>query len=185
MTRTWFTADSHFGHRGILKHCAKTRGRFAFVEEMDVALIDAWNSRVGPHDTVYHLGDVSFHRAEQTAYILYHLRGRIHLIRGNHDRLGDEMVVRRFMTVNDYQKISIDGQKVVLCHYPLLTWDGAHRGSWMLHGHSHGGLRAPMTTRLDVGVDARPSGDLSPWSWEEVQDALVGRVYKSVDHHGE
>lgn len=180
MTRTWFVADTHFGHRGILKHCARTRP-FADIEEMDQAIIDAWNSRVAPHDVVYHLGDVSFHGAERTAYLLYHLRGKIHLVRGNHDRLGDPGVVGRFLDVADYKKVSIDGRKLILCHYPLLTWDGAHRGSWMLHGHSHGSLRAPLTTRLDVGVDTH---DLLPWSWEEVQDALVGREYKITDHHG-
>ncbi|MBL8880695.1 MAG: hypothetical protein JNG88_16400 [Phycisphaerales bacterium] len=50
----WFTADTHFGHANIIKHC---RRPFASVEEMDETLLRNINARVGRSDTLYHLGD--------------------------------------------------------------------------------------------------------------------------------
>ena len=34
--------------------------------------------------------------------------------------------------------IEIGGQKIVLNHYPLKTWEGIDEGSWLLFGHEHG-----------------------------------------------
>ena len=48
------TADHHFGHANIIEY---TNRPFASVEEMDAALIAAWNERVTDYDLVYHLGD--------------------------------------------------------------------------------------------------------------------------------
>lgn len=53
-----------------------------------------------------------------------------------------------------YAELMIDGTMLVLCHYPFRSWNGMHRGSLNLHGHSHGRL-APLKRQFDVGVDAR------------------------------
>jgi calcineurin-like phosphoesterase family protein len=46
---------------------------------------------------------------------------------------------------------------VVMCHYPMVTWNQKPRGSIMLHGHSHGKLddynALSMDLRFDVGID--------------------------------
>ena len=46
---------------------------------------------------------------------------------------------------------------VVMCHYPMVTWNQKPRGSVMLHGHSHGKLddynALSMDLRFDVGID--------------------------------
>ena len=64
MEKIWFTADTHFGHRNVLKHCP---GRSEFggydiddVEAHDRWLMDIWNTTVGKKDTVYIIGDFSF-----------------------------------------------------------------------------------------------------------------------------
>ena len=46
---------------------------------------------------------------------------------------------------------------MVMCHYPMVTWNQKPRGSIMLHGHSHGKLddynaQSP-DLRFDVGID--------------------------------
>ena len=56
-----------------------------------------------------------------------------------------------------------NGQPIVICHYPLASFNGQARGSWMLHGHCHGNLYKseigqPLykTRTLDVGVEKAP-----------------------------
>ena len=56
----YFTADHHFGHANIIRHCARP---FQSVGEMDRALLDNWNARIKPQDTVYILGDLFFRNA--------------------------------------------------------------------------------------------------------------------------
>ena len=50
----WVTSDHHFGHSNIIKFCKRP---FESADDMDQAMIDAWNSVVSPHDVVFHLGD--------------------------------------------------------------------------------------------------------------------------------
>lgn len=54
---TFFTSDTHFGHKNIL---TLGNGRaFNTIEAHDFALIKLWNQKISPEDTIYHLGDVS------------------------------------------------------------------------------------------------------------------------------
>ena len=78
----FFTAGTHFGHANILRYCDQP---FASVEEMDAALIARWNRRVGPEDTVYHLGDVALGLKALWLEYRRQLNGRIEFILGNHD----------------------------------------------------------------------------------------------------
>ena len=58
MPATWFTADTHFGHRHLLGAGGVSHpGPFASMEEHDETLIANWNDVVGARDLVYHLGD--------------------------------------------------------------------------------------------------------------------------------
>ena len=57
-------------------------------------------------------------------------------------------------SVQDYAELTHDGVLLVLCHYPFRSWNGQHRRSINLHGHSHGKLK-PLPRQFDVGVDAR------------------------------
>ena len=143
----FFTADTHFGdHRTINIQ----RRPFATVEEMDALLITNWNAVVGVEDEVWHLGDVA-RRPLDVPSLLGRLNGRKHLLRGNNDP-GGTVGAAGWDSTSDYVELGLDGSQLVLCHYPFRSWNGQHRGSINLHGHSHGRLKA-MPRQYDVGVD--------------------------------
>ena len=164
----FFTSDTHFGdHRVIFMY-----GRpLVTTGEMDEFMIARWNEKVGPGDTVWHLGDFAVRASEQHVDdLLMRLNGRKHLITGNNDA----PAVRKsagWASVAAYAEIEEDGTKLVLCHYAFRTWNGMHKKALNLHGHSHGRL-APMPRQFDVGVDA---WDMRPVTLAEIQASRPAR----------
>jgi len=170
--KTWFTADTHFCHENIIKYCNRP---FRDWKEMDRALISNWNSVVAKEDVVYHLGDFAFGREAKTAWLpmlANELQGKIHLIKGNHDKVTVEHIPFRFESIQDYDEIEVEGQRIVLFHYGLRTWHHDLRGVWHLYGHSHGGL-PPLGKSLDIGVDS--------WSFTPVSFARLKAVMDKRD----
>ena len=183
----FFTADTHFGHANIIKHC---RRPFASVEEMDAALIGRVNAVVGADDWLYHLGDFSFRSGDPGAY-----RARIRcknlvLILGNHDPAFADGTARPefaslFKAVHNLVKVNvqIDGraQLIVLCHYAMRIWDRSHHGAWHLYGHSHGSLSDdPHSLSWDVGVDTNA---FSPLSVPQLAAIMARKRFVPIDHH--
>lgn len=178
--KIWFTSDTHFYHKNILKFCPTTR-RGKDEVEMTELMIQAWNNKVDPKDTVYHLGDVSFGDEEKTRSVLFRLNGHINLIKGNHDKAAlSATCKKRFSDIRDYLRTRIDGQDVVMFHFPIFEWDKMHHGSFHLYGHVHGNSTIEGRA-MDVGIDTRPGADMSPWSWDEVKAILSKREIRS--HH--
>ena len=174
MSELYVTGDTHFHHSRMATHYRP----YESVEQMNEQMVEAWNDLIRPTDVVWHVGDFSFGSAEKVKEVYARLHGEKHLIVGNHDsnavkRLG-------WASVHDLHKLKAEGKRYWLCHYPLLTWPNAHKGTWHLHGHSHGNLQAPISTRMDVGVDA--TGVIA-MPIEEVAAILAQRQYDFVDHH--
>ena len=145
----FFTADTHFGdHRTINIH----KRQFASVSEMNAVLVQRWNEVVGHDDEVWHLGDVA-RRDTEVPSLLKRLHGTKHLIRGNNDAVGT-LQASGWASVQDYAELTVGDHLLVLCHYPFRTWNGQHRRSINLHGHSHGKLKF-LPRQFDVGVDAQ------------------------------
>ena len=163
--RTFFTADTHFGHKGILDMSGRP---FASIEEHDEALIAAWNSVVGPRDEVWHLGDFAMGSTpERCAAVFKRLRGRKCLVRGNHDR--KRTLDLPWHEQHELVSRKIENQRVVMCHYPMRAWVGAFRGSIQLFGHCHGKL--PDTAQsCDVGVDR---WSYAPTTLEQIRERLA------------
>lgn len=165
MTNTWFTADTHYGHKNIIRFSNRP---FSSVEEMNEEMITRFNERVKPGDTVYHLGDFAFLPSHEAKNIKDRLNGDIHLILGNHDKPKNVRGLG-FASVNHLQQIKLEGKTLILCHYAMRVWNKAHYKSLMLYGHSHGNL--PGTDQsLDVGVDC---WDYKPVSLEEILERLA------------
>lgn len=179
--RNFFTSDMHFGHARVIEYCKRP---FPHVDAMNEAIVERWNARVQPRDYVYILGDVALCKPEIALLFLRRLAGQKFLVFGNHDKAQRKDYERSgiFQWCADLRKIKVGEQSIVLCHFPLLTWEKAHHGAWMLHGHCHGSLKPdPRALRLDVGVDCH---DFAPISFDEVSAIMAKRAFKPVDHHG-
>jgi calcineurin-like phosphoesterase family protein len=170
MSKVFFTADTHFGHARAL---TMRKRPFASLEEMDEVLIARWNATVGEDDDVYHLGDFASFESEDVGAYRDRLNGRIHLILGNNDEPG-AIARARFATVGELRELTIDEQRIFLCHYPMRDWPNAWRGAWHLFGHVHGRLdREPPGLSLDVGVD---SHGYAPVAFAAIARTMAGRA---------
>lgn len=181
MTNLFFTSDTHFGHKNIIEYSKRP---FKDVEEMDEMLIKKWNDKVKPQDQIWHLGDFTFHPASKVENILRRLNGHKHYIWGNHDQTFEKntYLLNYFDSVQNYKELRFNGHKLILFHYPIFSWNGAHKGSWHIHGHCHNSVNWANvdTTRIDAGVD---NFNYEPASYEEIADILSKKTYKVVDHH--
>lgn len=132
----FFTSDLHFSHEKIIQH---THRPFKNAEEMNAALIENWNRIVTPDDEVYILGDFTMKGAAAASQILCSLKGKKHLIKGNHDRFTDSphFDPSLFASIQFYKEILYCNTLFILFHYPITEWNGIYRGSVSLHGHQH------------------------------------------------
>jgi calcineurin-like phosphoesterase family protein len=171
--KLFFTADTHFGHEAIIRHCSRP---VADAAEMDDWIVHNWNAVVPKDSVIWHLGDVSFAKPERTAEVLSRLNGRKFLVEGNHDKAA--RLLPFFAEIHKLHQISVDGQKIVMCHFPLQSWNAMHHGSWHFHGHSHGNMKS-FGLRQDVGWDVYKM----PVSFRQLQAEMKLRNIDSHDHH--
>ena len=80
--KKFYISDLHFGHRNVIGFDHRP---FMDVDDMDRCLIQLWNGRVQPEDTVYVLGDFCYKSERAPEWYLRQLRGHKILIIGNHD----------------------------------------------------------------------------------------------------
>ena len=78
----YFTSDLHFGHDKDFIY--KSRG-FNSIEDHDNTIIENWNNIVTEDDDIYVLGDLMLGDKEYGLNCLKRLRGKIHIVVGNHD----------------------------------------------------------------------------------------------------
>lgn len=151
------TSDLHFGHKNIIKYENRP---YETIEQMDKDLIDKWNNVVKENDTIYILGDFSWHKGEQTNEILKQLNGNKILIIGNHDEifLKDKKFDKTlFEEITIYKQIKYNKKVFVLFHYPIAEHNGKMNGYIHLYGHIHS-MNLELEKELgelchNVGVD--------------------------------
>ena len=140
----YYIADLHFFHTAINDHM-DCRG-FGSVEEMNEYMIQKWNAKVRMRDEVIIIGDLSWGNVQETNALLQRLKGKLYLVCGNHDRFvnNKEMNPDRFKWIKHYAELSDNRRKVVLCHYPIMCYNGQYRvdekgepKTYMLYGHVH------------------------------------------------
>lgn len=134
--KNWFIADTHFGHENVIRF---DRRPFENAEEMDQVLIENWNSRVADQDVVYILGDFCYRSGRGPMWYLKRLKGRKHLVIGNHDRalINDPGAMACFESAEKMEFMQEQHGPVCLCHFPIAEWNGFYRNSWHIYGHIH------------------------------------------------
>ncbi len=132
----YYISDTHFGHENVLKFDNRP---FNSVEEMDEMMITQWNAVVKDTDDVYIIGDFIYRSKKPAAWYLKQLKGRKHLIQGNHDYqlLKDEELVKEFESIDKMTYVKDGNYTIVLCHFPIAEWNKYWRGSWHIYGHIH------------------------------------------------
>lgn len=152
------TADTHFGHRGVIRFAGKNGeplrpwGRVdpemseqemqIRVAEMDEGMVERWNAVVGPKDVVEVLGDVVINR--RALPILGRLNGRKKLRMGNHDvftKKWNADYAPYFEDITAYKVLD----DLILSHIPLHPESVKERWLANVHGHLHD--REVMTKR--------------------------------------
>ena len=119
----FYTADLHFGQESLLATGKWKERPFSTLEEMHKDQIKKWNKKVTNGDDVYVLGDVGsrgYHHMHPE--LLAQLKGRKHLVLGNHDDVSDLRVRQQFVEIVQTKKL-IDpchgrNQKLLLTHCP-------------------------------------------------------------------
>ena len=168
----YFTSDLHLGHRNIIRLCNRP---FATIEEMDETLIRNWNAKVTNGDTVYILGDLLFRNEKPAEEYLKQLKGKKHLIIGNHDRDWVKKCNLKdfFESVNNLHFISDGKRQMTLCHYPMMSWPHMTR-CYMVFGHIHGNTDAdywPLIRENDLMLNAGADvNGFAPVTFEEMQE---------------
>lgn len=175
----YFTSDTHAGDSNIIRFAKRP---FSTVDEMNEALIDNWNSVVGPDDEVYHLGDIAFGSKKFVTEFVSRLNGTIHLVMGNHDyrNIWNAKLQHLFADVSMGSSLVWNHHRIHLSHYPFLCWTGRYHSEPQLHGHMHlrqgydGCDRKLMDevascNQYDVGVDLN---NMRPISIEEAWEKL-------------
>lgn len=138
----FFISDTHFGHEAMITKFKLDDGSparsFSSVEEMDELMAQNWCKTVKPSDHIYHLGDVSMHRAKIS--IIKYLPGQKRLILGNHDssHVQDYLAVG-FKKIMSYRRF----ENIIFSHVPIhplgIESNPSKPGRTLfnVHGHTH------------------------------------------------
>jgi len=176
-----------------------TRG-YASSAEHDQGIVQRWNEKATDRTVAFLLGDSVFGYGgeEKLRHLFATLRFKTaYVLAGNHHAgwkqvfescegntldLGDGKSV---VFVPNYLETYVNGQPIVLSHYPLASWNGQGKGAWMVHSHCHGSLYNSDLGKLlyrakiiDVGVERCPA----PLSFGELRH-FFSKESVSFDHH--
>lgn len=183
----YFTSDLHLGHKNIIRLCNRP---FSSIEEMDTVLMGNWNRKVHRDDTIYILGDLMFRSEKPPEDYLRQLKGKKHLIMGNHDRSWVKQcdLSQFFESVTNLDFVSDGKRQLTLCHYPMMSWPHMAR-CYMVFGHIHENTDAeywPLIARsdkmLNAGVDVN---NFAPVTFEEMEVNNIRHKQKSLKRNDE
>ena len=180
----FFSSDYHFGHdkeflwgpRGLPSMFANSQ-----------AIVGNHNAIVKDEDDVYVLGDLMLGDNEYGLQMIKSLKGKLHIILGNHDtdtRIKLYEQLPNVVEITYAKVIKIGKQHYYLSHYPTMTanYDDKpyHNHMINLYGHTHQQTNFYNNNPFmyHVGVD---SHDCYPVSIEQINEDIhdkVNELYK-------
>lgn len=180
----FFSSDYHFGHdkeflwgpRGLPSMFANSQ-----------AIVGNHNAIVKDEDDVYVLGDLMLGDNEYGLQMIKSLKGKLHIILGNHDtdtRIKLYEQLPNVVEITYAKVIKVGKQHYFLCHYPTMTanYDDKpyHNHMINLYGHTHQQTNFYNNNPFmyHIGVD---SHDCYPVSIEQINEDIhdkVNELYK-------
>lgn len=152
----YFSSDLHLCHDKEFIY--KARG-FDNIDQMNESIIKNFNSIINEDDDLYLLGDLFLSNFDKGIELLKQLKGRIHIILGNHDSNSKIKQYRKLDRVVDISYANLfkfKDYKFFLCHYPCMTSN--HQGNsetvYCIHGHTHSKDKFEFEDSYNVAVDA-------------------------------
>lgn len=130
---------------------------------MNLAQVQKWNETVEDDDDIYVLGDLMLGDSNNIEFIKQ-LKGKIHIVLGNHDTANREKMYRKLPNVVEIAEVGIRLQykkhHFILTHYPMLTGnlekESLKQMTLNLYGHTHQltNFYNDMPFLYHVGVDS-------------------------------
>lgn len=193
--KIFVTSDTHWDHSNILKYCPNRK--FPNVGAMNKGLIKAWNRKVGLDDVIYHLGDLTLGGIRTAGDILCQLNGHVRMLTypSHHDKRwlprgrGQDVAYKTKSSWVEFlgQIVTLEvgrlevlrgrAPTIILCHFPIGTWENRHHGSWHLFGHTHQENMYSVYHRgwsLNVGIDACNG---APANLEDLAQVMLNHGY--------
>ena len=135
----YWSSDWHLGHSSVIKFSDRP---FKDVGEMDAKIINMILDTVKQGDEIFFLGDMGYH-PDPIKRLFDSLPKRVNFnwVIGNHDKKVLNHFKQKCNKVEHIMettvKVDDKKQRIVMCHYPMLTWNQSHRNAWHLFGHHH------------------------------------------------
>lgn len=200
-----FWGCMHYGHDPQWDVPIWKRRGFSSSSEHDEALINNWNSKATDKTIGFLLGDIMFGYGGEQKFksLLSRLNfSQLFLMSGNHTAgwsqtfkeidsntlYIDNNHNKEAIFVPNYLEAIVNGQAIVMCHYPILSWNGAGKGSWMLFSHVHGSLINSELGRLYISkggkaLEVSVEASISPFTYGEIASIMRGKDDFKTDHH--
>ena len=180
MGRIFFTSDLHMGHDR--EFVWKVRG-YDSVQAMTLAQVQKWSETIEDDDDVYVLGDLMLGDSNNIEFIKQ-LKGKIHIVLGNHDTANREKMYRELPNVVEIAEVGIRLQykkhHFILTHYPMLTGnlekESLKQMTLNLYGHTHQltNFYNDMPFMYHVGVDSHDG-------YPVLLDNIIEEMYKKME----
>lgn len=198
-----FWCCMHSGHDPKWEIPLWERRGYNSAEEHSVGILNAWNRKANQDTVGFLLGDTIFgmNGEERLRKLFADMTfKRLYCMSGNHQagwRQVFESCPENIYKINDnkevifvpnYLEAYVNGQTIVMHHYPILSWNGMSNGAWMLFGHVHGSLTHSELGRmylekagkvLEVSVETAPE----PLTFGEIRATMRTKGVKEIDHH--
>jgi len=208
--KVWFTSDLHLNHEGPKGATPLWESRgYNSPKHMSQCIVNAINEHVRRDDILFNLGDLCLNCSVEAfdSYLDQIVCRTVYCMMGNHSNPHYKLVYRRLVKellgdkyhlsieifplryknlvyINHLQEIVVNGQLIVLCHYPLYSWNHMGKNTWMLSGHEH----SQVPNHLPSGKDGKIldcSWDFfkRPVSFNEIKTIMDAKAVRSVGHH--